>query len=88
MNNKMKKLAESVGFVFDEYNEPTQRKLEALLALVNADCVAICDQLAAQYKEQRLQVDDFKYKNIFAEGEVAAHKIKTSIKSLLDDQTT
>lgn len=80
MNKRIKELAEQAGFVFDEHNEPTQRKLEAFVDLLSTEYVAICDDLAAKYVKHRRDTDDFGDKNIFAEGETAAKDIAKKIK--------
>lgn len=40
MNSHVRSLAERAGFHFDEYNEPTQRKVESLVHMVVEDCIA------------------------------------------------
>jgi hypothetical protein len=41
MNPLIKNLAEQCGFTFNDYNEPTQRKVELLSELIVRECAAI-----------------------------------------------
>ena len=41
MNTVIKELAVQAGFYFDEYNEPTQRKVELLCELVAQHCARL-----------------------------------------------
>ena len=42
MNERLKTLAESAGFYFDDYNEATQRKVEVLAELIVTECAKCC----------------------------------------------
>jgi hypothetical protein len=44
MNKRIKEHGEKAGFVFDEYNFATQRKVELLAELIVEDCLEIVSQ--------------------------------------------
>lgn len=39
MNKRILELANQAGFYFDEYNEPTQRKVELFAELIVSECI-------------------------------------------------
>jgi hypothetical protein len=57
---------------------------EKFAALVVQDCVAICDELMAEYLVCRKGVMDFSDKAVYAEGETACDRVKRRIQKRFD----
>ena len=58
MNERIKELAEMSGFQFDEYNEATARKVEALGKLLVRECA---DLFEVEWGEGKLTDNDVGY---------------------------
>ena len=85
MNERIKLLAEQSGC--DWWEGQGQRdmtrcqdELEKFAELIVQDCMAMSDELKAQYLTSRKSAMDFAEKNIYAEGEAACDILKYKMK--------
>jgi hypothetical protein len=86
MNEKIKELAEQAGFNPIQhgdhivYDISTNENIKKFAELVARECMTICKETQAAYFKHRKATDDFRDKNIYAEGEAASDIIKYKIK--------
>ena len=52
---------------------------EKFAELIVRECVAICETKRAEYTKLCKDADNFTDKNLWAEGEISAHRIRISI---------
>jgi hypothetical protein len=64
------------GLGIEEYRELVDLKFAELLV---RECANICDAKRAEYTKLSKDADSFKDKNLWAEGEISAHRIRISI---------
>jgi ethanolamine utilization protein EutA (predicted chaperonin) len=55
-------------------------KAKKFAELIVRECMAMCDTVSADYLKHRKAADDFRDKNIYAEGEAACDIIKYKMK--------
>ena len=91
MNERIKQLAEQAGFETDRgpliVPGPYIKvgglcvgvPLEKFAELLVRECANICDAKRAEYTKLSKDADSFKDKNLWAEGEISAHRIRISI---------
>ena len=87
MNERIKQLAEQAKFMAEEdinkqisYNTELKAFAEKFAQLIVQDCMAMSDELKAQYLTSRKSTMDFDEKNIYAEGEAACDILKYKMK--------
>jgi hypothetical protein len=54
--------------------------LEKFAELIVRECMAMCDTVSADYLKHRKAADDFRDKNIYAEGEAACDILRYKMK--------
>ena len=79
MSERIRKLAEQVGFYFDEYNEATNRKVELLAELIINDVLAI---LADKRNFNKCTYTNFD----LAQGQCITNELTNKIKEHFKDK--
>lgn len=86
MNERIQELAEQAKFMAEEdinrqisYNTELKAFAEKFAELLVRECANICDAKRAEYTKLSKDADSFKDKNLWAEGEISAHRIRISI---------
>lgn len=94
MNERIKQLAKQAwievatkechnGYEFGPNGEHALKSLnttfEKFTELIVKECANICDAKRAEYTKLSKDADSFKDKNLWAEGEISAHRIRISI---------
>jgi len=81
MNERIKELAEQAGYLPDmfgvgHWDMPECQKFAELIV---RECINKCDAKRAEYTKLSKDADNFTDKNLWAEGEISAHRIRISI---------
>ena len=64
---------------WDELDDYAKQGIEKFAELIVRECASICDAKRAEYTKLCKDADNFTDKNLWAEGEISAHRIRTSI---------
>ena len=88
MNERIKELAEQVGFGPAWFEQappghptlPKEGMLKEFAELIVKDCMALCDELKVEYFNHRKGTMDFDEKHIYAEGEAACFNLRFKMK--------
>ena len=64
---------------WDELDDYAKQGIEKFAELIVRECVEICDAKRAEYTKLSKDADNFTDKNLWAEGEISAHRIRISI---------
>jgi DNA-binding ferritin-like protein len=81
MNERIRELAKEAAREMNEtgtYSEPKFQ--EKFAELIVQECMTMCDNVSADYFKHRKAADDFRDKNIYAEGESACDEVRYEIK--------
>jgi phage shock protein A len=81
MNERIKELAEqaTLAVTKPDGHYIVQAWQEKFAELLVRECANICDAKRAEYTKLSKDADSFKDKNLWAEGEISAHRIRISI---------
>lgn len=89
MNERIRELAEQLGYNvdFEPSDDETDRSYQVIsndfaekfAELIVKECVEICDAKRAEYTKLSKDADNFTDKNLWAEGEISAHRIRILI---------
>ena len=82
MNERIKELAEQAGFYYTDktgFITPAGCDPAKFAELIVRECINKCDAKRAEYTKLSKDADNFTDKNLWAEGEISAHRIRISI---------
>jgi len=87
MNERIRQLADEAGLRFTQLMsnpmvpvvDGKETDLAKFAELIVRECVNICETKRAEYTKLCKDADNFTDKNLYAEGEISAHRIRISI---------